>query len=52
MDNKEKIIGEFKPKRKFLNFVSAVDKIRVRVLQKPLLLKEKDYQVYLMDFAF
>lgn len=29
---KEKIIGEFKPKRKFLNFVSAVNNARVRLI--------------------
>lgn len=39
MDNKEKIIGEFKPKREFLNFVSAVNKLRVRILQKTAFIK-------------
>lgn len=29
---KEKVIGEFKPKRKFLNFVSAVNGLRIRLI--------------------
>lgn len=39
MDNKEKIIGEFKPKREFLNFVSSVKNLKVRLLQKTAFIK-------------
>ena len=41
---KEPIIGEFKPKRKFLNFVSAVNGAKIRFIRDIAFVKVRNYQ--------
>lgn len=49
---KEKIIGEFKPKRKFLNFVSAVNGIKIRFIRDIAFIKGGKLSGMLDDAVF
>src|ERR1019366_6103887 len=49
---KEKIIGEFKPKRKFLNFVSAVNGARIRFIRDIAFVKGAKLSGTLEDAVF
>ena len=49
---KEPIIGEFKPKRKFLNFVSAVNGAKIRFIRDVAFLKGSKLSGMLEDVVF
>jgi hypothetical protein len=51
-EEKPKVIGEFKPKRQFINFISAVSAARVRFISNIAFVKGKELSGVLEDLIF